>query len=208
MGLGGPPPVQPWGQFIGRPQTEWDDDGRDMTLLADFEYEDQHGKHWIAPSEWTIDGASIPPIFWTLIGGPFEGKYRNASVVHDYECDVEQNPWKGVHRMFYNASRCGGVDELKAKVMYWAVYHFGKRWPEPTAERGDISIDGALRAVAVIKRDDGKISLDAIERLTPEQLVKKQVPDEEIERLRGLLLEDQQNRLKGRPADALFGPDR
>jgi len=26
---------------------------------------------------------------------------------------------------FYNAMRCGGVDEIKAKIMYYAVYHFG-----------------------------------------------------------------------------------
>ena len=36
--------------------------------------------------------------------------------------------FKPQHRMFYNASRCGGVGEVRAKVMYAAVFHFGPRW--------------------------------------------------------------------------------
>jgi hypothetical protein len=33
--------------------------------------------------------------------------------------------------MFYNAMRCSGVHEVKAKVMYYAVYKFGPHWPPP-----------------------------------------------------------------------------
>ena len=35
--------------------------------------------------------------------------------------------------MFYEACRCGGVDETEAKLMYYAVYHFGPRW-QPVTE--------------------------------------------------------------------------
>lgn len=41
--------------------------------------------------------------------------------------------WEDVHLMFYQACRCGGVGETKAKVMYYAVYNFGPRW-EPGQE--------------------------------------------------------------------------
>ena len=38
------------------------------------------------------------------------------------------DPWHDVHRMFYEACRCGGVGERKAKTMDWAVHNFGPRW--------------------------------------------------------------------------------
>src|SRR5229473_500744 len=72
--------------------------------------------------------ASIPRAFWSVIGGPLEGQYRNASVFHDVACDQKSQPWKTVHRMFYNAMRWSGVYEIKAKIMYYAVYNFGPRW--------------------------------------------------------------------------------
>jgi len=122
-----------WGRFEGNVLVEWLDDGRRMQLLEDFAYIDPASMRWLAPRRSTIDGASIPRALWALIGGPYEGKYRNASVVHDVECKTHAHRWKDVHRMFYNAMRCGGVQWLKAKIMYGAVYHFGPRWPNPSA---------------------------------------------------------------------------
>ena len=99
----------------------WDADGRNMTLREDFFYIDSQGRRWRAPTGAIVNGASIPSVFWTAIGGPFEGKYRNASVVHDVGCAEMRQPWEDVHRMFYEACRCGGVDETQAKLMYYAV---------------------------------------------------------------------------------------
>ena len=75
-----------------------------------------------------VDGASIPEAFWSFIGGPFEGKYRNASVVHDFYCDTRTETWEDVHMVFYNGMRAAGVDPITAKIMYSAVYNFGPRW--------------------------------------------------------------------------------
>jgi hypothetical protein len=104
-----------------------------MTLREPFAYVDPQNRTWSAPPGSVIDGASIPAAFWSVIGGPFEGKFRNASVVHDVGCHEMRESWEDVHRMFYEACRCGGVDELKAKAMYYAVYHFGPRW-QPVTE--------------------------------------------------------------------------
>jgi hypothetical protein len=117
-----------FGVFIGKVRAEWDDDGRRMRLLERFIYQDQNGRRWVAPENSTLDGATIPRWLWALIGGPYEGQYRNASVVHDVECQTKTHRWRDVHLMFYNAMRCGGVQSLKAKIMYGAVYHFGPRW--------------------------------------------------------------------------------
>jgi hypothetical protein len=123
------PPATPFGKFDGRVVTSWEDEGRNMRLEEDFAYIDASGKRWLAPKGSIVNGASIPQAFWSVIGGPFEGPFRNASVVHDVGCDEQKDTWEAVHRMFHDACRCGGVGSKKAKLMYWAVYNFGPRWP-------------------------------------------------------------------------------
>ncbi len=117
-----------WGSFEGRVVAEWHDDGREMTLVAPFAYLDPAAVRWLAPAGSVVNGASIPRAFWSVIGGPFEGRFRNASVVHDVACVERSRPWRQVHRMFYEACRCGRTNVLQAKIMYYAVYHFGPRW--------------------------------------------------------------------------------
>jgi hypothetical protein len=135
-----------------------------MTLLDDFGYVDPARTTWRASKGHKIDGASIPPVFWSFIGGPFEGKYRNASVVHDYECDVKKRPWPSVHRMFYNAARCGDVEQTKAKVMYAAVYHFGPRWGTNKGLRSFRTNEDFLRIRDYI-RSNPRITLEQIDSL-------------------------------------------
>jgi len=117
-----------WGRFVGEVVARWDANGRDMTLVEPFGYVDPRGSRWEAPAASVVNGASIPRPFWSLVGGPFEGRFRNASVVHDVACVVRDRPWQAVHRMFYDACRCGGVGAVQATTMYYAVYHFGPRW--------------------------------------------------------------------------------
>jgi Protein of unknown function (DUF1353) len=114
--------------FRGRVITEWLSDGRRMRLLEPFEYVAPDGRTWPVPSGITVDGASIPQVFWSLIGGPFEGFYRGPSVIHDYYCATRARPSEQVHRMFYEAMRTAGVGESKAWLMYHAVARFGPQW--------------------------------------------------------------------------------
>lgn len=102
--------------------------GRDATLLSVFSYVDGGGKVWEVPAGTSVDGASIPWPLWSIIGSPWTGRYREASVVHDYFCETKKAPWKLVHRNFYTAMLANGVDQIQAKVMYAAVYRFGPRW--------------------------------------------------------------------------------
>ena len=82
------------GKYVGSVQTEWVDSDRKMRLLAPFTYVDPKGVEWTAPAGWVIDGASIPVFAWSIIGGPYNGKYRNASVIHDVACDQKAQPWE------------------------------------------------------------------------------------------------------------------
>ena len=121
-------PAADWGRFEGRVVARWEDDGRTMTLVEPFAYVDPRAARWPAPAGAVVNGASIPRAFWSLIGGPFAGEFRNASVVHDVACETRDRAWRAVHRMFYEACRCGGVGAVKAKTMYYAVFHYGPRW--------------------------------------------------------------------------------
>lgn len=120
-----------WGYYSGAPETRWDTDGRSMTLLSELRYTGPDGQVWIAPAGAVVDGASIPRSCWSLMGGPFEGKYRNASVLHDVAYDDKKRPWQDCDRMFYNAMRCSGVGVVEAKTMYYALYKFGHHWDVP-----------------------------------------------------------------------------
>lgn len=182
------------GSFDGVVRAEWCNDGRAMRLLENFDYRDPAGVQWDASKGSVIDGASIPPVFWSMIGGPYEGKYRKASVVHDAACDRRDRSWKETHRMFYHACLCGGVHKMKAKIMFAAVYHFGPRWTEHAAPQPPVDCDTAakrrlikedysliepstfftsdddyLRLRNLIERDPA-ISLERIERVTADDL--------------------------------------
>jgi Protein of unknown function (DUF1353) len=117
-----------WGYYSDLPATRWDADGRSMTLLNELRYTDPQGMVWIAPAGSKVDGASIPRSLWSIMGGPFEGKYRNASVLHDVAYEQHNRPWQDCDRMFYNAMRCSGVGGVEAGTMYYALYKFGHHW--------------------------------------------------------------------------------
>jgi hypothetical protein len=118
----------PWGYYTGTPVTRWNPDGRSMTLLSELRYTDPKGVVWVAPPGSVVDGASIPRPLWSFMGGPFEGKYRNASVLHDVSYDQQNRPPKDCDRMFYNAMRCSGVSAVEAKTMYYSLLRFGRHW--------------------------------------------------------------------------------
>lgn len=122
------------GELIWKPQK----DGRTMKLAQPFAFVDAAKLKWNVPKEATVDGASIPRLLWPIIGGPFEGKYREASVIHDWFCDRRSRPWKAVHRMFYEAMLTSGVNAAQARVMYAGVYGGGPRWSETVVSNNNL----------------------------------------------------------------------
>lgn len=97
-------------------------------LESEFRFKDPNGLLWVTPALKEVDGASIPQTFWSFIGGPFEGEYINASVIHDHYCDVKTRTAHDTHRAFYYGMRAAKVSDWKAKFMYWAVATFGPDW--------------------------------------------------------------------------------
>jgi len=169
-------PTDPtFGRFEGEIVTKWVAPDREMQLMQDFAYIDPRGKRWLAPADSKIDGASIPAVFWSLIGGPFEGPYRAASVVHDAACVAKQERWEDVHRMFYEACRCSRLGEGKAQAMYWAVYKFGPHWPSGSAHEIVAFAAAAPPDEDMVREAEAyfaahELSLDEIESVTPEDV--------------------------------------
>lgn len=115
------------GSFSGQPLTRWlteENADRRMTIEENFRFTDPEGKAWEVPSGYCVDGASIPRALWTLVGSPYTGDYRRASIVHDKACDDAKNKYnarRAADRMFYHACRAGGCSPSEASLLYLGV---------------------------------------------------------------------------------------
>lgn len=120
--------------------------GRLMELQAPFAYAEASDRIWTVPAGAVVDGASIPRVFWSLVGGPWDGDYRDASVIHDWYCAVRVQPWKDTHQMFYRAMLRSGVSPRKARILFLAVYYAGPSWSDLTiANMRLLTQNGAVR---------------------------------------------------------------
>ena len=107
----------------------------DFVLKEAFGYVDPNGTEWSVPPGAIVNGASIPEFLWSFIGGPLSGKYKEASVIHDYYCAVRSRTTERTHEAFYYASKANGVPEKTAWIMFIALLNFSKTrgcwWPYP-----------------------------------------------------------------------------
>ncbi len=89
-----------------------------------FTYQDSNGNLWQAHEGDIVNGANIP---WFLrrIFPIFVGLYRDATVLHDVECQRQTNPSWRVHYMFWEAMRCNGVHPVKAWIFWLGVRFCG-----------------------------------------------------------------------------------
>lgn len=167
-----------FGHFVGRVVTEWLPDGRRMKLIEPFGYVSPTGAHWDAPMGSIIDGASIPRFAWAAIGGPFEGRYREASVIHDVACVDKNRPWQDVHRAFHTAMLANGVGAVKAKIMYGAVYFGGPRWQRMVSVKTGSGPGSFLKAQRELEAQTLKGELFSVAVSSTETMTAIYVPDD------------------------------
>jgi hypothetical protein len=118
------------GKFLNKVITAWEGN-RDMVLHSPFSYRDSNGKLWTAPARAKINGASIPRLLWVLVGPPYVGLYRQASVIHDHYCEARTETWQETHWVFYDGCLAAGMPRYKALLMYATLYVFGDTWLSP-----------------------------------------------------------------------------
>jgi len=117
--------------------------GRNVELTTPLTFYDPQELAWEVPQGAIVDGASIPRIFWSIIGGPFDDGYRDASIIHDWYCDKRLRTWQATHRVFYDAMIVSGVSPAKAKTMFFAVWWRGPRWEERVVHNVNLGLDAA-----------------------------------------------------------------
>jgi hypothetical protein len=181
------------GQFSGNPKTEWlahSGADRNMKLLEDFWYIDPAGRRWDAPAGSEVNGASIPPPLWSVVGSPYTGEYRRASVVHDVACDDPTVDRRDADRMFYYACLAGGCTKTQARLLYTGV-RIGAWVPsipvwegvavdrvvmraEPVSTMGETSIRSTYYEIAA-ELDNGKrrVSFEELEQIVDAHLEAK-----------------------------------
>src|SRR4029450_10737724 len=116
------------GKFSGAPEAVWlTQEGRadrDMRIVRTFSFTDPDSREWNAPAGSVVDGASIPRALWTIVGSPYTGDYRRASVGHDVACDEagsHNKKRRAADRMFFHACRAGGCSIWQSIVLYLGV---------------------------------------------------------------------------------------
>ncbi len=109
-----------------------------FTTIEPLSFVDGARRQFEAPRGTLTDGASIPILFQPLLGNPRDPLFLNAGVLHDAYCGIgnEGGPrwhadtWQNVHVMFFDALVVAGTPEVKAKVMFAAVWLGGPRWDD------------------------------------------------------------------------------
>lgn len=76
------------------------------------------------PKGFHTDGASIPRIFWTFIGGPNRASFMEAAVLHDYLYMQESGDLvsrKEADDIFYGLLKKNKVHSFRSWLMWLAV---------------------------------------------------------------------------------------
>ena len=106
-------------------------DGIRWEVLEPFEYYTNtygiaKGDIIRVPKGFITDFASIPRLFWSIIGGP-TGKYTKSAVIHDYGYHSQRFTRLRTDQMFLEGMKVLGVGWLKRYLMYNAVRLAGWR---------------------------------------------------------------------------------
>lgn len=139
--------------------TAADTEDRQMRLADAFSFTDARGTTWMAPKDALVDGASIPRALWSVIGSPYTGDYRRASIVHDVACveaGSDRKKRRAADRMFYRACRAGGCSIWQAIVLYLGV-RIGAAAPDVPEWREAVAIDVAGPR---IRRTESELQLE------------------------------------------------
>lgn len=98
---------------------------KNMYKLAESYMFQLDNVRFLIPKGFVSDGASIPNMFWKLIGTPFSPAYIEAAFVHDYLICTNYDG-KSTDKYFLELLLKNGVNKIKANLMYAAVVLFRK----------------------------------------------------------------------------------
>lgn len=96
------------------------------------------------------DGASIPKIFWSIIGCPLNGKYVGSALIHDGLYGSHKLSKQMSDKLFLDMMKHNGVGKIRRTLMYLAVKFGGSsaykdktpEYIEETSKYVDVIIKG------------------------------------------------------------------
>lgn len=123
------------------------DDTRDE-LVSDYFV--AHGGFYVyVKAGFVFDGASIPRFFWRVVGHPFQGLARPASLIHDALYSSHATTREQADSLFYGLLTRNGVTRVKAWTLYRGVRMWGWcAWNDKTPE--SLSVNKQLVSVAKV----------------------------------------------------------
>lgn len=84
---------------------------------------------WTINKNYVWDGASIPRMFWRIIGSKTDNNFLIPSYIHDFLCEnhsVIDNNRKLSSKIFKSLLLSCGTNKIKAQIMYLTVDNFQK----------------------------------------------------------------------------------
>jgi Protein of unknown function (DUF1353) len=117
------------GEFVGNNRTvKTSDDGMSAEVIDGLQYKEEGGRSWRIPSGAIVESRCFSTVLLALIGQPFEGLIKNASLLYNYFCLNQTRARDDVNGMFREAMLASGIQEGEVNVLYNAVVRFGPNW--------------------------------------------------------------------------------
>lgn len=109
--------------FITNLEAEFLEDKTQIRINIPFVYYNERYKVLVVvPTGFECDVASIPRIFYSLVGHPLQPKVVEAAVIHDYLYRFRDDLKRSVcDKIFYDAMREMKVPYCKAQLFWGAV---------------------------------------------------------------------------------------
>lgn len=89
-------------------------------FIVEFKFDGRLYRVQLAPG-FKFDGASIPKWAWSIVGSPYTGKYRLATLVHDAFYKIKHGPRKLADDIMLHLMKSSGVGSIKANTIYRSV---------------------------------------------------------------------------------------
>lgn len=78
--------------LVPRPDLHFSGGRMRFQLLTEYRQITDDGRALIVPAGYITDGASIPRLAWSVVGGPMSRPYLYAAVPHDFRYEVHGHP--------------------------------------------------------------------------------------------------------------------
>lgn len=102
-----------------------DTNNNEYCLVDDYSCVLPNGYSLTIKEGFVFDGASIPRLFWTLVGSPFTGSYARAALIHDALYQSEILSRKECDDIFYDVMYACGSNWITRYTLWAAVRTFG-----------------------------------------------------------------------------------